>query len=75
MPGIRPRREPGYEIELSEHVAHNAIGFTVGAQLIELGHHFAQRRFDVTDRAFRVVLALRVETPLAADELFAIEAG
>lgn len=74
MPGIRPRGEPGHEIELSEDVAHNAIGFAIGAELIELGHDFAERGLDIADRALRVVLALSIETPLTTHELFAIEA-
>ena len=75
MPGIGPGRKASCEIELPQHVTDHAIGFTIGAQLIELGHHFAQRGFNIVDGALRVVLALRIETALTAHELFAIETG
>ena len=75
LPGIGPGRKAGDEIELPQHIAHNAISLSIGAQLIELCHHFAESGFDVVDRALRVVLALRIEAALTADELLAVETG
>ena len=73
--GIGPGGAPGHEIELLKNVADDLIGFVLFTQLIELRHHFGERPLDIADRALRVELALRVETALAANELFSIEIG
>jgi hypothetical protein len=75
LPGIGPGGTPGHEIELLENVADNLIGFVLFTQLIELRHHFGERSLDIADCSFGVVLALRVETALTANELFSIEIG
>jgi len=75
LPGIGPGRTPGHEVNLLENMAHDLIRLVLLAQLIQLGHHPGERSFDVADRALGVVLALRVETTLATNELFSVEIG
>ena len=75
MPGIGPGRAPGDEVNLLKNVAHDLIRLVLFAQLIELGHHAHERSFDIADGALGVVLALRVETALAPNELFPVEIG
>jgi hypothetical protein len=75
LPGIGPGGTPGHEIELLQNVAHDLIGLVLFTQLIELRHDFGERSLDIADRALGIVLALRVETTLAANELFSIEIG
>ena len=75
LPGIGPGGTPGHEIELLKNVAHNLIGFVLFTQLIELRHDLCERSFDIADGSLGVVLALRVETALATNELFSIEIG
>ncbi len=73
LPGIGPRRESRDDVELPQEPADNFVGVGLGAQAIELGHHFHQGLFDVSNSVLRVELTLLVETPLALDEFFAVE--
>lgn len=75
MPGIGPGGEPGHEIELSKDAADNLIGSVFLTQPVQLGHHLCKRPLDIADDAFRVVLALGIETALTANEFFAVKTG
>ena len=59
---------------LCSQLADDLIGVLLGAEPIELLEDPLERRFDVTDDAFRVVLALQLEAALMLEELFAVEA-
>jgi hypothetical protein len=71
--GIGPGGKAGHRFELLKEPTHDLVGIGGGAQAIELRHHRRQRALDFTDRALRVVLALRIQTALAFDELFSVE--
>ena len=75
MPRVGPGRPPGHEIELLQKVADNLIGLVLFTQLVQLGHDLCEGAFDVADSSLRVVLTLRVETTLTADEFFSVEVG
>ena len=75
MAGVGPRGQPGHDVELPQQAAHDLIGIVGGAQAIELRHHFRERFFDIHHGALGIVLTLLIETALALDEFFAIEAG
>jgi hypothetical protein len=66
---------PGHDIELAQEAADDLVGISLGAQAIELRHDADKRLLDVTDRTFRVVLALLLEAALALDEFFPVEIG
>jgi len=70
---IRPGRRTGDGVELLEKAAHDFIAIGRRAQPIELRQHFRERPLDLADGTVRIVLTLRIEAPLALDELFSIE--
>ena len=59
LPGIGPGGKPGHDVELLRSAADDLIGICLWShKLIELGHDFHERLFDVADGALGVVLAL-----------------
>ena len=73
LAGIGPGKKPGHDVELLEKAADDLVGVGLGAEAIDLRHDAGERPLDVADGAFRVVLALLIETALTLDEFFAIE--
>ena len=75
MSGIGPGGKAGHHVELSKETADEFIGIVFRAEAVELSDHFQQRLLHVIDGALGVKLALLLQTTLALEELFSIEAG
>jgi len=73
MSGVRPSRKACDDVELSEKAADDLIRVGLGAEPVELGHHFRQRALDIGNGTLGVVLALLFEAALAFSKFFSVK--
>ena len=71
--GIGPGRQARDNVEFPEKAADHLIRVSLGAESVELRHHFGQRAFNVGDGILGIELALLFEAAPALDELFTIK--
>ena len=73
MSRVGPGRKACDNVELSEKAADHLIGVSLGAESIELRHHFRQGALDVGNGVLGVELSLLFEAAPALGKLFSVE--